>query len=100
MIRGTTPIHTFELPFLTEKIKSLSIAYAQRNNVLVRKTEEDCSLSKNTISVMLSQEDTLKFSDNYIVEIQIKVMDENGIVDVSDIMRETPEKVLDEVILE
>ena len=61
MIRGTTPVHTFELPFDTAEIKEINIAYAHNGVVVLTKEKADCSFEGNTVRVRLTQEDTLKF---------------------------------------
>lgn len=78
MVRGTTPIHTFELPFDTAMIKTLEICYAQDRTVILTKTAEDCTLSENTITVPFTQEDTFKFADDKKAEVQIRVLTLGG----------------------
>ena len=73
MIRGTTPTHIFTLPFTADQITKLSIAYAQGEDVVLEKVLGDCVLDGNTVSVQLTETDTLKFSDLKQVEIQLRV---------------------------
>lgn len=80
MIRGTTPTHIFELPFETGLLKDFRISYAQDNKILVEKSTKDCSLDGKKITVTLSQEDTLKFSHLKFVEVQLKVLTNDGAV--------------------
>jgi hypothetical protein len=72
MIRGTTPTHTFSLPFDANTISKLSIAYAQGGTVKIEKALEDCTISGNEIETRLTEEDTLKLNANAQVEIQIR----------------------------
>ena len=74
MIRGTTPTHIFEIPFDSSLLKKILITYFQNNQIVVEKTEDDCTLEGNSITVKLTQEDTLKFSHRRPVEIQIRVL--------------------------
>lgn len=74
MIVSTTPIHRFNLPFSTSEITKLVIAYNQGGCNILEKTEDDCTLTENTVSVQLTQEETLLFNYHYDVEIQIKVL--------------------------
>ena len=62
MIRGTTPTHLFRLPFDTSRIREIRILYAQGGKLLLEKTGADCVMEENTVSVTLSQEETLQFS--------------------------------------
>lgn len=72
MIIGTTPTHTFTLPYDTNLIKDLVITYSQYDNMVFQKSLSDCALSGNKIAVNLSKEDTMKLKDD-IYDIQIEV---------------------------
>ena len=80
MIRGTTPTLTFELPFECSLIDSLSIAFSQTPatykppELLLEKTLGDVAVSGSTITLTLSQEDTLKLDAAHDVEIQLRVL--------------------------
>ena len=74
MIKGTTPTHTFSLPFGTEMIKKIEVVYAQNDAVKLTKESEDCAFDGNTVSVKLTQEDTLVFDEGVCVEIQVRVL--------------------------
>ena len=54
IIPGTTPTHTFTLPFDTSYIKSLRIFYADGNNILLTKELKDATLSGNKIIIELT----------------------------------------------
>ena len=73
MIRGTTPTHTFTLPFAAEQITKLNIAYAQGDDIVLEKELSDCKLDGNTVSVELGEADTLKFTNCKQAEIQLRV---------------------------
>lgn len=75
---GTTPLHTFTLPFHVDTIKSVRIIYSQNNKVLFVKTKDDCFLEGNTVEVKLMQEDTLQFDYKTPVEIQVRVLTLDG----------------------
>lgn len=78
MIRGTTPTHTFTLPFDVSTIKSLVIVYAQNGTEVLKKEMDDCQMNGTDITVRLTQEDSLKFNANGSVQIQIKVLTTAG----------------------
>ena len=74
MIRGTTPTHTFNIPFNVQLISKLRILYSQDDVLILAKNMEDCVISDNSISVTLTQEDTLSFNAKKNVEIQIRIL--------------------------
>lgn len=83
MRRGTTPTHTFALPFDVTGFK-IRVSYVQCGNVVVRKTEADCKVSGNNIVVKLTQKETMRFNSAAVVEIQIKVLTAGNDVLVSE----------------
>lgn len=87
MIKGTTPLHTFSLPFGTEMIKTVQITYAQKGEVILTKSNDDCSFEGKAVSVKLTQEDTFKFAEGVCVEVQIRVLTEQNDVLASRVMR-------------
>lgn len=100
MIRGTTPTHTFNIPYNTSDIDVVRIIYAQRDKEIFVKTTEDCELVGKSIAVQLTQEDTYKFDYNYPVQIQLRVkLKETGVVVSTRVMRVTAGKCLDDEVL-
>ena len=77
MIKGTTPTHTFNIPFDTSLIDEVRVVYSQNDTPLLTKTTEDCIMVEQTISVTLTQEDTFLF-DNKPVDIQLRVLTKAG----------------------
>ena len=65
MIRGTTPKHTFTLPFEMPNGAEYRIVYAQgedhKENILFEVETKDCIVSGCAVSVRLTQEQTLLF---------------------------------------
>lgn len=84
---GTTPTHTLTLPFDTETIAKVRVTYAQRDVIVLEKTEDDCRLEGNAIIVELSQEETLKFDVHEYVKLQAKVLTKEGKTLVSNKVR-------------
>jgi len=78
MIRGTTPLHVFKLPFSTENIEKVRVIYSQNNKPVVKKELCDCTLEGNTIKLKLTQEDTLELDCKFPVEIQVRVLMAGG----------------------
>ena len=80
MLQGTTPTHTFNIPFDTSIISRVRVIYAQNDNVILTKTERDCTFGDNTLSVTLTQEDTFLFDHKLPVEIQLRALTPSGSV--------------------
>ena len=99
MIRGTTPTHTFNLPFDSGYLKTVLITYAQKKIPVVEKTEKDCVMDGSSIKVTLSQKDTLKFDDRRPVEIQIRVVLKNGVALATSVGTLKAGRVLNEEVL-
>lgn len=97
--RGTTPTLYFSLPFTTDNIKGLSLVFAQNRNIKIRKKLSDCSLYEKQITVTLSQTETLLLDPDYLVDIQLKFLLENGTCVKSTIITETTDICLDEEVL-
>ena len=72
MKQGTTPTHTFVLPFDASVIEKVRIIYAQDEEVKL--TVCDVSIEGNTITARLTQEDTLKLECGKFVEVQVRVL--------------------------
>ena len=110
MRRGTTPTHVFYIDDASlENIEELYITYAQGRRIILEKTLEDVELDteENTISVSLTQEDTLKFKTtqwSYLypnenkkdikVKIQIRLKYEDGSAFASNIMLDDVDDIL------
>lgn len=97
MIRGTTPKHTFTLPFETQNIAKVRVIYAQRDKVLFKK--DDVTMEGDTVSVHLTQEDTFTFTADVVVTIQIRVLMQDGQAYASQFMKATVCDCLDDEVL-
>lgn len=100
MIRGTTPIHTFTLPFEVNLLKEVRISYAQSGIVVLEKTKADCTLEGSIITVKLTQEETLKFDSGKNIEMQLKVLTTGGEVLSTRIRSVDVGRCLNEEVLE
>ena len=74
MKQGTTPTHTFLLPFETSNIKALEITYAQQDTVILKKNLDACVLDGKVVTIELSQEDTFLFDTTTAVQMQLRVL--------------------------
>jgi hypothetical protein len=87
LIRGTTPTHTFELPFETNLVKEVRVSYSQEDSEVLTKTETSCALEGNTVSVKLTQEETLAFKSRRSLDVQLKVFTTSNDVLATDLYR-------------
>lgn len=93
MRRGTTPSHVFNVDVdLTEA--TIFLTYCQGGKTVLEKTNEDLDITADSITVYLSQEDTLKFKDGVPVEIQLRYVTPSGKADASNIMLVGVERIL------
>ena len=83
MIQGTTPTNRFNLPFDVSEVAALRIAYSQKGAVIFTKTEADCTLEGNTVTLRLTQEETFKFEGEEVVQIRLRVKQKDGNVKAS-----------------
>lgn len=94
MIRGTTQLHTFFMPFDLSAIREVYITYQQNNQEVIEKNINEISFDyqRKAINVELSQYDTLLFHPytvpgSDIVNIQIRIVTNNDKVMASHVMR-------------
>ena len=106
IVRGSTPTHKFVLPFSPLDISDAIVTYQQNGVTVINKKLKDIymDMESNSVCVQLTQQETLsffygeKYSDN-IVNIQIRIIDNNGNVCASNIIREKVADILwDEII--
>jgi hypothetical protein len=85
MIRGTTPTHTFKLPFDSFMIKDVRVIYAQNDVEVFHKDIYECELDGNELRVTLTQSDTLKLNHRCTVQIQVRVLTTDDVAMASNI---------------
>lgn len=94
-IRGTTPSITFNLPFDTSTVKNCEVYFGQNDSLLFTKGIDDCVLSGTTLTVTLSQADTLMFDeDEKKMQMQIRFVFNNDTVDATDILKGSIGRIL------
>jgi len=89
MIRGTIPTLEFALPFEVDLIAEAYVTISQNQSVVIDKSLSELTCAGKTLTVKLSQEDTLKLhqSEFKTAEVQIRVRMKSGDALASDIMR-------------
>ncbi len=73
MIRGTTRTVSFTLPFEADRLAEAWITLSQQGEVVLNKELKDCTREGNTVSVVLTQEETLRLKEGSSTEIQLRV---------------------------
>lgn len=101
MIRGTTPVLEFELPFDTELIAEAYVTISQNQKAVFEKNFAECIHSGKLLKVNLSQEDTLKLKSYYnsYAEIQVRVRTKEGEVLASDIIAVNVGRILKDGVI-
>ena len=99
MKQGTTPTHTFLLPFDTSNIKAFEITYAQHDSILITKRLDDCTLEGDVVTVELSQEDTFKFDITTQIQMQLRVLTITNQAYATDILLTSISKSLSKEVL-
>lgn len=97
MWRGTTQKITFTLPEEIA-IDVLYITFAQNGNVVLEKTNGDVEISGRTITLPLSQEDTLCFTSG-IVSVQLRIRDGAGNALASNLKKFNAEDILKDGVI-
>lgn len=91
MRRGTTPTLTFTTPYAADLIQSGYITFSQRGTDLldVALNDEAVTIADNSISVDLTQEQTLMFTTVAPCNIQIRAILTSGKAVASNIVQDT-----------
>ena len=103
MIKGTTPTLQFNLPIDTSTIKAaeVMVRYVDNNKeVTIVKTLDECVATGNTITAMLTQEETLQLPAPSNVEIQLRVLTVDDVALASVIFTTTVKRLLKEGVIE
>lgn len=99
MFRGTTPTNIFDVDVDCTTAELIYITYSQRGRTIVEKTISDIDVTAETLSVTLTQAETLKFNAINEVEIQIRVKFPDDKAIASNIITTTAERILKEGVI-
>lgn len=93
---GATPTHTFTVDTDLRDAVEIWVTYAQNKKVILNKTltEDNLTVTEDTVVVTLSQEDTLKFYPVNSVKIQIRARFGDGSAIKSDVINTTSDECL------
>lgn len=98
MRRGSTPTNTF-LTDIDLSTATVFVSYEQKGQVILEKTGTDLTFAPGeeagtyTITLELSQADTLKFQPGTVL-IQLRYVFPNGSADASNIIQTSAERII------
>lgn len=75
---GGTPRHEFTVPFDVSLLKQFKVTYSQKDKIVLEKHIEDFNINGNTLSIVLTQEETFLFDDDANIEIQARALTMGG----------------------
>lgn len=99
MRRGTTPTHVFNTDIDLSEASVIWLTYKQNGNVLFTKEMPDMTITEDSISVELSQEETLQFVPDKTVKIQIRARFADGSAIASNVIQTTANTILKEGVI-
>jgi len=100
MYRGTTPTLTFTLPMAVSTLTEYWVTVSQHyDNIRIDKDSSDCTASGSTITVTLTQEETLRLVPDKPVYIQLRVLTSGGDAMASEAFKATVADVLREEVI-
>lgn len=97
--KGCTCDHSFTIPYAQGDIVAIVITYQQKGITKVEKTIDDCTFEDGKVQVHLSQEDTLKFEDDAIIKMQIRIRLNSGLVTKSGIVETYTDNALNNEVI-
>ena len=103
MIKGTTPTLHFNLPIDTSVIVSAEIVveYVDSNkSVTIVKTTDACTIGENYIETVLTQEETLQLPAPTTVNIQLRILTNDGTALATEIQKVSVKRLLKEDVIE
>ena len=94
MRQWTTPINTFDVDIDLTECEVIFLTYTQHDETVFEKTKEDMTITENTVTVRLTQEETGLLDPSVEVEMQFRVKYADEFAPASNIMCTDVEKVL------
>ena len=100
MKRGTTPTLNLSFDYSLDEldIKAFFITFSQDGEVVLEKDLEQVQVNGNTITINLSQEDTLKFKGDKILKIQVRFRTDSGAF-VTNLIKTNVEEILKDGVI-
>lgn len=94
MIRGTTPKLVFTFPFDTREIDKLYFTLSQNDDEILTVDQTSCEFDAHTVSINLSQQQTLLLKSNSYVDMQFRVVLRDSMALASNIMKTSVQRLL------
>lgn len=94
--RGTTPTHVFNVDVDLTDATIIYITYEQGDEIKIERTKEDITVTDKTLTVKLTQEETLAFSEGKAVRIQIRAKFGDGTAVASNIINTSVREIIKE----
>ena len=94
MYRGTTPTLRFKLPFAVNTLAVAYVSFKQKETVRLEKTLAEATVDGDTLEYKLTQSETLKFSADSMVDIQVRVRTNDGTALASKIITLPVKKII------
>ena len=98
MFRGTTPTNRFEVEVDLTEAEVIYITYKQGDKVLFEKTKQDIEVAPDSLTVVLTQQETLKLGGRE-VKIQIRARFPDGTAIASNVIRASVDEILKEGVI-
>lgn len=101
MIRGTTPVLTFDIGMDPHQFVALFVTFEQGNRPVLEKALGDSGLrlEEESVVLTLTQQETLKMRHNMPCEVQIRARDAAGNALASNIITVTVSEILKEGVI-
>lgn len=103
IIRGTTPIITFTLPFSFDLVDEIWFTMSQRGREVLTKEREDMRVdgpeNGPRVFVKLTQQDTLLLDEKQKVDIQVRIRTTGGDAIASHVARTTVDQILKDGVI-
>lgn len=93
MYRGTTPTNVFTTDVDLTEATELYISYEQNKEVIVEKELSDATITETSVSVTLTQAETLLFQPGKVF-VQIRAKFGDGTAVASNIIETTAKRIL------
>lgn len=100
MKRGTTPTINLKFEYNLDEldIRAFFITFSQDGSVILEKDLSQIHIKENTITINLSQEDTLKFKEDKVLKIQARLKTDTGAY-ATDIVKTNVSEILKEGVI-
>lgn len=99
LFRGTTPRLEFTLPFDVSQLSEAYVTFSQDGTIVIDKALDMCEATYKTLSVKLTQEETLKLRCGRKTEIQIRARLISGDAVASNIIQTDVERIIKDGVI-